>query len=286
MRNLITILNLPWSNTEVELIVSDYFDMLSFELKGKNYSKAEHRRNILPLLNNRSEGSVEFKHQNISAILVNLGQPFIKGYLPRFNYQMILEDTVLDYLIHNIGIEKQFEHFAQKSINISNRKVDFEEFITEAPKIKLIEEPQPTYKKKNPLKDNYLEKEQKNRSIGIQGEELVISYEKWYLMRIGKENLADKIEWISKDIGDGAGFDILSRNPNGSDKYIEVKSTKLSRETPFFYTRNELEFSIDHSKQFYLYRIFNIEDNARMFIKNGDLKSICRSIPISYKGYF
>jgi hypothetical protein len=103
---------------------------------------------------------------------------------------------------------------------------------------------------------------------------------------IGKEKLADKIEWVSKDIGDGAGFDILSRNPNGTDKYIEVKSTKLSKETPFFFTRNELMFSIDHSRQFHLYRVFNIEDDPKMFIKNGDLQSICNSIPISFKGYF
>lgn len=276
----------PWSNIEVEVIVADYFRMLTLELKGQHYSKAEHRRNILPLLNNRSEGSIEFKHQNISAILVSLGQPFIKGYLPRFNYQKILENTVLDYLTHNKSIEKQFEYFAQKKLKISNRKLDFEKFITAAPKTSIIEEPKPAYKKNNPFKVNYLEKEQENKSIGFLGEELVIRYERWYLMRIGKESLADKIEWISKDVGDGAGFDILSRKPNGTDKYIEVKSTKLSRETPFFYTRNELEFSTDHSKQFYLYRIFNIEDDARMFIKKGDLKSICHSVPISYKGYF
>jgi hypothetical protein len=33
-----------WSNIEVELIVADYFNMLSSELKGEAYSKAEHRR--------------------------------------------------------------------------------------------------------------------------------------------------------------------------------------------------------------------------------------------------
>ncbi len=70
-----------WSNIEVELIIADYFQMLSLELKGDSYSKAEHRRSLIPLLTNRSDGSVEFKHQNISAVLINLGQPYIKGYL-------------------------------------------------------------------------------------------------------------------------------------------------------------------------------------------------------------
>ena len=61
-----------WSDIEVELIVAEYFSMLSKELSGKNYKKSEHRKKLLPLLNNRSEGSIEFKHQNISAVLINL----------------------------------------------------------------------------------------------------------------------------------------------------------------------------------------------------------------------
>lgn len=40
-----------WTNIEVELIVADYFDMLSKELAGRNYTKAEHRRKLLPQLN-------------------------------------------------------------------------------------------------------------------------------------------------------------------------------------------------------------------------------------------
>jgi len=68
-----------WSNIELDLIVADYFSMLRLELSDIAYNKAEHRRNLLPLLNTRSKGSVEFKHQNISAVLALLGQPFIKG---------------------------------------------------------------------------------------------------------------------------------------------------------------------------------------------------------------
>ena len=36
-----------WSNLEVELIVADYFSMLSKELSGLTYNKAEHRRRLL-----------------------------------------------------------------------------------------------------------------------------------------------------------------------------------------------------------------------------------------------
>ena len=59
-----------WSANEVALIVADYFLMLKAELSGEPYSKAQHNRELRPLLNGRSKSSVEFKHQNISAVLV------------------------------------------------------------------------------------------------------------------------------------------------------------------------------------------------------------------------
>jgi hypothetical protein len=272
-----------WSNIEVELIVADYFNMLSAELKGEVYSKAIHRRALLPLLANRSEGSVEFKHQNISAVLINMGQPYIKGYLPRFNYQHILEDKVIEYLIRKPAIENQFKIFAEKQIIKPKKEVNFEKFVFDLPVIANISEPETIYSR-NPIKINYLEREQSNRNLGNSGEELVLEYEKWSLIRSGKEKFAEQIRWISKEEGDGAGFDILSKHLNGKDKYIEVKTTKLGKETPFFFSRNELNFSQEHSDYYNLYRLFNFEDDAKMFIRSGGLDSICHIVPINYKG--
>ncbi|MEO0658920.1 MAG: hypothetical protein AAFY74_15855, partial [Pseudomonadota bacterium] len=69
-----------WTDAENDLIVADYLAMLSKDVAGHPYNKAEHRRQLLPLLNNRSDGSVEFKHQNISAVLKGLGEVWITGY--------------------------------------------------------------------------------------------------------------------------------------------------------------------------------------------------------------
>ena len=64
-----------WSREEVEATVADYFAMLEAELARTQYDKAEHRRQLPPMLDARSEGSIEFKHQNISAVLIALPQP-------------------------------------------------------------------------------------------------------------------------------------------------------------------------------------------------------------------
>ena len=84
-----------WDWLECEAIVADYIAMLEFELKGERYNKTQHRRELQNQLNNRSEGSIEFKHQNISAVLIELGYPYISGYKPAYNYQHQLKDVVL-----------------------------------------------------------------------------------------------------------------------------------------------------------------------------------------------
>jgi hypothetical protein len=274
-----------WSKIEVVLIVADYFDMLIKELNRIPYNKAEHRRQISPFLHNRSTGSIEFKRQNISAILINLGRPYINGYLPRYNYQNLLEDEVIDYLIHHSEIESYFRLFVEKDIIKPQTTLDFERIIVAPPETISVTEPKVPYQYK-PIEINYLEKEQSNRTLGLYGEEIVIEYEKWNLIRLGKDNLANKIEWISKEVGDGAGFDILSKNINGTDKYIEVKTTRLGKETPFFFSSNELQFSIHKDSCYHLYRLFNVENDVKLFQKNGALNAICKSIPTMYKGYF
>jgi hypothetical protein len=145
---------------------------------------------------------------------------------------------------------------------------------------------EPDLKYRRAVKVNYLELEQANRALGLSGEEIALEYERWRLRSEGKESLADQIEWVSKQRGDGLGYDILSRNKNGTDRYIEVKSTKLTKEAPIFFTKNEYEFAREKQSDFHLYRVFNLKDNAKMFMVNGEYDKFCVSEPVKYKGYF
>ena len=90
--------NGPWTDEENDLIVADYFAMLAEDMAGRSYNKAQHRRSLMPLLRSRTEGSIEFKHQNISAVLKGLGEDWIPGYKPAFNFQMTLVDAVARWL--------------------------------------------------------------------------------------------------------------------------------------------------------------------------------------------
>ena len=86
-----------WQDGENDAIVADYFDMLSMELAGQSFNKAERNRALQELIG-RGRGSIEYKHQNISAILKGLGETWIEGYKPAFNFQRSLEKAVIRWL--------------------------------------------------------------------------------------------------------------------------------------------------------------------------------------------
>jgi hypothetical protein len=277
---------MDWTEAEVKLIVEDYFNMLELELRHQPYNKSAHRRALLPLLNNRSEGAIEFKRQNISAALIKMELPFIAGYIPMYNYQKaLIEKEIADYIIRNkLPLEQRFKEFAAETIVPKPVQSNtFYNILEDAPPPSIVSEREPLYK---PIKTNYLKREQNNRQLGEQGEDFVIGFEKWRLIQAGKENLADKIEWLSKDLGDGLGYDILSKNENGTDRFIEVKTTKLSKETPIYISRTEVQFASKVLKDYFLYRVYNFETKPKLFIKNGQYESFCTLIPQSFKGHF
>src|SRR5690606_1816629 len=101
---------------------------------------------------------------------------------------------------------------------------------------------------------NYLEREARNRALGLAGELFVLKFEQARLIAAGKESLAAKLEHPAAMRGDGAGYDIVSFDPDGRERLIEVKTTRYPRETPFFVSRNEVEVSKAEHERYYLYR--------------------------------
>src|SRR5689334_17388612 len=87
----------PWSDDELDAIVADYFAMLTAELCGQPYVKSHHSAALMAEIG-RTHRSVEFKHQNISAVMEELGMPWIHGYKPKRNYQNAIFDAIDRYL--------------------------------------------------------------------------------------------------------------------------------------------------------------------------------------------
>ena len=273
-----------WSESEVEEAVADYFRMLRLELKGHSYNKAEHRRALMDRLDGRTKGSVELKHQNISAVLIEMGIPYIDGYKPRFNYQRsLLPAAVADYLKNNPQFQQLFAEDSEATPQVPTVE-DILAAWEEPPtpnrqEAHAVAEPNPIY---NPGGVDYLQREARNQSLGEAGEEYVINFERARLIHSGKKELADSIKQVSKTVGPSAGFDVKSFEEDGTDRFIEAKTTKYGKSTPFYVTPNELQFSRDNASRYYLYRLFRFRASPRLFALRGNVEDRCRLVPTEF----
>jgi len=273
-----------WTRREVELVVSVYSRMLRMQLMGQTPNKAEHNRQLQAMLPARSKASIEYKHCNISAVLVELGVPPLVGYKPLFNYQQLLILVVSEA----IGKDSRLDEAALRQVETPAEAplIDsFERFVVAPPEGQRLS----TYDRTNQVRDrplvvrDYLQREARNRSLGSAGEDLVMRYEAQRLLAAGSRVLANRIEHVSKVKGDGAGFDILSFETDGRERFIEVKTTAYIAETPFYVSRNELSFSTEQAERFRLYRLFNFRKRPQMFALAGALDASCRLDPVSYR---
>ena len=275
-----------WNWLECEVTVRDYFAMLDQELHGQRYNKAEHRRRLVPQLSNRSEGSVEFKHQNISAILVEMGLPYIQGYRPRFNYQQQLGHVILAYMAEYQDNVESITQVAEATGTPAPTQADWDKVLDRTPpgRIASVREPEREYLRG---KVNYAEREHNNRQLGEQGEAFVIEFERYRLSQSGRPDLAKEVEWSSNERGDGLGYDVRSFNPcQDEELFIEVKTTNSGKHQPFFISENEVAFSKECANQFSLYRVYDFRKYARIFQLEGAVNQHVLLQPQIYKASF
>jgi Domain of unknown function (DUF3883) len=231
-----------WSDGENDLIVADYFDMLVLDLAQHSFNKAERYRNLAPLLNERTPKSVEFKHQNISAVMRRLGEPRIQGLAPLSNYQRPLADAVL----RRLEVQPSWQLPSEMSVPSSAGHFNV---VKEPAALTLSYPPtlsnapapvEPPFMAMIARKYDVAARDERNRDLGRAGEERVVRYESDLLKDSGRHDLAKQIVWTSKVEGDGAGYDIASFEPDGKPRLIEVKTTNGWERTPFHISRNEL----------------------------------------------
>ena len=102
---------------------------------------------------------------------------------------------------------------------------------------------------------DYLERQARNRDVGLKGERLVIDYERARLAAGGRPDLADRVAHVPSTLGDGAGYDVSSFMLDGSPHHIEVKATRGSIIAPFFLSAGELRYALEHPGGLHLPRI-------------------------------
>jgi len=273
----------PWTDEENDLIVADYFAMLADDIARRAYNKAEHRRALLPLLSDRSQRSIEFKHQNISAVLKGLGEDWIPGYKPAFNFQVTLVDAVARWL----DLHRDWLGRLPGIRTATGMREAAQIWIGPPPTLSNQPPPQELDQMLHiARKFDVAGRDERNRALGRAGEERVLAHEHATLKAAGRDDLARKVRWVSEEDGDGAGYDIDSYAHNGRTRMIEVKTTNGWERTPFHITRNELAVADERRAEWCLFRMWNFSREPRAFELYPPLDAHVSLTPTSFQASF
>ena len=139
---------------------------------------------------------------------------------------------------------------------------------------------------------DYIAEEIVKNEQGIINEKVVYENEIKRLMAVDAQEQIAKMEDFFNNKKENEGFDILSfeLNEDGEyiEKYIEVKSTKGSENTPIDITSDEIDFAKKHMDNYYLYRIVNSDSRNRYLkiVKGKDLfNDDYKFVPVKYQIY-
>lgn len=276
-----------WTDEQNDAIVADYFAMLADDEAGRSYNKAEHNRCLAEVIG-RPRGSIEYKHQNISAVLKGLGEDWIPGYKPAFNFQGALVDAVARWLAAHPA-------WLSPDSRLGLYGMPDARSVREAPTLWIG--PPPTVSNAPPPDEleqmqtiarrfDVAERDARNRALGRAGEERILLHERSSLSAAGRSDLAQSVRWVSDQDGDGAGYDIASFDPDGRPRLIEVKTTNGWERTPFHISRNELAVSESRRGEWCLVRLWNFAREPRAFELRPPLDAHLSLMPTSYQASF
>lgn len=138
-------------------------------------------------------------------------------------------------------------------------------------------------------KIDHLKKAQENAYIGLEGEQLAMTYEMNRLINLGYSEYAEKVDWVSS-MNDVAGYDIKSYDLiDGTiqEIYIEVKTSTSKVDADFYISKNELNTSNKFADRFYLFRIYEVLSiNPKYYIAKGPVESNFYLEPVSYRATY
>ncbi|MFA5965987.1 MAG: DUF3883 domain-containing protein [Sphingomonas sp.] len=268
-----------WTDAQNDALVADYFAMLVDDLAGRSYNKAARNRALQSVIG-RPRGSIEFKHRNVSAVLKGLGEAWVTGYLPAFNFQDSLIDAVARWLAINPA------WLLRPPAAASTARV--------AEVAPLWIGPPPAQRNAPPPDElaqmtgiarrfDVAERDARNRALGRAGEQRVLAHERATLASGGRADLARDVRWISEEEGDGAGYDIASFTPTGAARLIEVKTTNGWERTPFHITRNELAVAEARRDDWCLVRLWDFARAPRAFEIRPPLDAHVALTPMSFQ---
>lgn len=255
----------------LEVLVQNYFIMLDAELQGELYSKADHRNRILKELGETDTEAVDRAHRHISAVLAETGLPFADGFPPEAGFDDALEKAVHVFIEANPElVEALWIDEVPPPAAIPVELDDAKAYWTARPeRCGFRPSGRPAWHPAGVTEVDYRVREARNRNLSTAGERFVLAFERARLRESGMKDSVDRIKWQSQTFGDSFGYDILSLDQDGADRFICVKTTNFGHRFPFTLSDRELERARENPDRFHVYRVFRFSRGAKLFILPG-----------------
>lgn len=265
-----------WTADEVAVLVGSYFLMLAEERAGRDYNKSEYRRGVIAAIG-RKPGSIERKLQNVSAVLDEIGVPWIQGYKPLPHYQDALVAVVEQHWrLHP-------ELFVAEGAGPLRVRAEGEILVAPPAFLNSDPEQRPAAIRRLVGKFDPAARDARNRDLGRAGEEFVLAFERRRLEEAGRPKLAKDVRWVSDLDGDGYGYDVQSFDPDSSEpRLLEIKTTCGNERTPFWMTKRECDVAAEQGGIYRVRRVFHFRNQVKMFDIAPPLEAGLRMTPATF----
>ena len=230
---------------------------------------------------------------DVKIIKINFKEPYVshdecKKYINQFRtwHKLVYEnglnlynkifDSNFDEISYSYDSQKIEEH---KDLNLENDyNIQFVDFYY------LKDNDNKKRSKFRSTETDYEAINKNKKDIGNKGENIILNYEKTFLSKNGRDDLACKVEMVKND---AMGYDIISYDLDGNEKHIEVKTNnnQNNKSLDFYFTDNEYETMIN-DPAYNIYYLYDISVNPKVHIINKEILKNEKGIymrPILYK---
>lgn len=246
-------------------------------LVDQQFSKTAYRERLQKSVL-RSKSSIEYKFQNISAVLHDHRVPFIDGYKPARNYQAALATEVIRQIEAH---PKLLDIMRIAVLKPAVPRLDIQ-WHAQVPTRPLLEIVGPSSRRA--FHTDFAQLEQSNSDLGKAGELAVLARERSRLESAGRADLAERVRHSAVERGDGLGYDIESFRTDGSRTFLEVKTTRRGVDWPMLVTRNEVEVSRELGGSYHLVRVFSFDKpTVGLYAVPGAIDVTCDLSPESWQ---
>jgi hypothetical protein len=264
--------------------VREYFTLLQAELQGRKWWTTARSGILFHRFHAEDRDRIDFRHRQISAILIAHGLPYLHQSRPLPDLDPALTDGVAAYLYNHPNVLELMEQDVFRPARSVPEVGDPETVLVSPPSGDELPRLEATLDRSRLLAGvDFLAREQRNHSLATAGQRFVLAFEAARLRSQGLTTHAEAIEHVTADDGDGPGYAIHSYGLDGSDRLIEVKTTRYGRETPFHVSAHEVAMSRRHGSRFWVYRVFSFRDRPRLYMLHGALDQATTLEPTEYR---